>query len=107
VRGSRRRNDFHPFAVAGCCRVFGRVQKFLLADRDFAAWSSRPVRKGGDERVVAALIVLVLLLLLLGGGGLLSTGLHILWILLVIGLILWVLGFVFRSAGGGRRWYNW
>jgi len=57
--------------------------------------------------VVAALIVLVLLLLLLGGGGLLSSGLHILWILLVIGLVLWVLGFVFRSSGGGGRWYNW
>lgn len=57
--------------------------------------------------MVAALIVLVLLLLLLGGGGLISSGLHILWILLVIGLILWALGFVFRPAGGGGRWYNW
>lgn len=53
------------------------------------------------------MIVLVLLLLLLGGGGLLSSGLHILWILLVIGLILWVLGFFFRPVGRGGRWYNW
>lgn len=56
---------------------------------------------------MVAVIVLLLLLLLLGGGGLLSSGLHILWLLLVIGLILWVLGFIFRSAEGGRRWYYW
>jgi hypothetical protein len=58
------------------------------------------------EKMVAALIVLVLLLLLLGGGGLLSASLHILWILLLIGLVLWLLGFVFRGSGGGR-WYRW
>ena len=57
--------------------------------------------------MLVAMIVLVLLLLLLGGGGLLSAGMHILWILLVVGLILWLLGFIFRSAEGGRRWYNW
>jgi hypothetical protein len=56
--------------------------------------------------MVAALIVLVLLLLLLGGGGLLSASLHILWILLLIGLVLWLLGFVFRGSSGGR-WYRW
>ena len=39
---------------------------------------------------MVALIVLILLLLLLGGGGLLSSGLQILWILLVIGLITFV-----------------
>ena len=53
-----------------------------------------------------ALIVLVLLLLLLGGGGLLAPALHILWILLVIGLVLWVLGFFIRGAEG-NRWYYW
>lgn len=56
--------------------------------------------------MVAAIVVLILLLLLLGGGGLISASLHILWILLVIGLILWVLGFIFRGASGGR-WYRW
>ena len=56
---------------------------------------------------MVALIVLVLLLLLLGGGGLLAPALHILWILLVIGLILWALGFFIRSAEGGGRWYGW
>jgi hypothetical protein len=56
--------------------------------------------------MAVALIVLLLLLLLLGGGGLLSASLHILWILLLIALVLWVLGFIFRGSGGGR-WYRW
>ncbi len=55
---------------------------------------------------MVALIVLILLLLLLGGGGLLSATLHVLWFLLVIGLILWLLGFFIRSAEGSR-WYYW
>jgi hypothetical protein len=55
---------------------------------------------------VVALIVLLLLLLLLGGGGLLSVGLHVLWLLLVIGLILWLLGFFIRGVEGSR-WYYW
>lgn len=53
------------------------------------------------------IIVLILLLLLLGGGGLLAGSLHVLWLLLVIGLILWVLGFFIRAAEGGGRWYYW
>jgi hypothetical protein len=56
--------------------------------------------------LLVALIVLVLLLLLFGGGGLLSASMHILWILLLIGLVLWLLGFVFRGSSGGR-WYRW
>lgn len=56
--------------------------------------------------MLVALIVLILLLLLFGGGGLLNASLHILWIILLIGLILWALGFLFRGAGGGR-WYRW
>jgi len=56
--------------------------------------------------MVAALIVLVLLLLLFGGGGLISASLHILWIILVIGLVLWVLGFQFRGSSEGRS-YRW
>ena len=54
-----------------------------------------------------SVIVLILLLLLLGGGGLIAPALHILWILLVIGLILWVLGFFIRGAEGRGRWYGW
>jgi len=55
---------------------------------------------------VVALIVLILLLLLLGGGGLLAPALQILWILLVVGLILWVVG-VFLRETEGSRWYYW
>jgi len=56
---------------------------------------------------MVAVIVLILLLLLLGGGGLLGgSALSFLWILLVVGLVLWVLGFFVRAAEGSR-WYYW
>jgi len=55
---------------------------------------------------VVALIVLICCCCFLGGGGLLAPALQILWILLVIGLILWVLGFFVRAAEGSR-WYYW
>ncbi len=58
------------------------------------------------REMLAALIVLVLLLLIFGGGGLLSASLQILWIILLIGLVLWALGFIFRGTSGGR-WYRW
>lgn len=55
------------------------------------------------------IILLVLLLaLVLGGVGFLA---HWLWIIAGIVLVLWLVGFVTRSAegaGGGRaRWYRW
>ncbi|HEX4224115.1 MAG TPA: hydrophobic protein [Pseudonocardiaceae bacterium] len=54
-------------------------------------------------------ILLVLLLaIVLGGVGFLV---HALWIVAGIVLVLWLLGFVVRTAegaGGGRaRWYRW
>ena len=52
----------------------------------------------------AALIVLLLILLLFGGAGMVM---HTLWILLVVGLVLWAIGFFVRSAEGGGRWYRW
>lgn len=55
---------------------------------------------------MVALIVLILLLVLLGGGGMIAPALHILWLLLVIGLVLWVLGFFVRAVEGSR-WYYW
>ena len=55
---------------------------------------------------MVALIVLILLLLLLGGGALVAPALQILWILLIVGLVLWVLGFFVRAAEGSR-WYYW
>lgn len=79
---------------------FGRFSYLEPAESD------KHGRKEVEGQMVAALIVLVLLLLLLGGGGFLSAGLHILWILLLIGLVLWLLGFVFRGSSGGR-WYRW
>ena len=53
--------------------------------------------------MLVALVVLILLLLLFGGGGFISTALQFLWIILIIALILWVLGFVLGSG----RWYRW
>jgi hypothetical protein len=55
------------------------------------------------------IILLVLLLaLVLGGAGF---ALHALWIVAGIVLVVWLLGFLLRSAegvGGGRsRWYRW
>jgi len=50
-------------------------------------------------------ILLVLLLALLFGG--LGFAIHALWIVAVVVLIAWLLGFVLRGAGKGTRWYRW
>lgn len=54
------------------------------------------------------IILLVLLLaVILGAAGF---ALHLLWILALIVLAIWVVGFLFRAAdSGGRRgrWYRW
>jgi hypothetical protein len=54
---------------------------------------------------VTALIVLLLILLLLGG---LGFAVHVLWIVLIVALVLWVIGFFVGGAdtAGGRRWYG-
>ena len=52
----------------------------------------------------AALLILLVLLVLFGAGGM---AIHALWYILVIGLILWAIGFFVRSADGGGRWYRW
>jgi hypothetical protein len=54
--------------------------------------------------MIAALIVLLLLLIVLGYGGFAIS--NLLWLLLVVGLVLWLVGFFARSEGGGR-WYRW
>lgn len=55
------------------------------------------------------LILLVLLIALLLGG--LGFAVHTLWILALVVLFVWVLGFAFARGGasGGRsaRWYRW
>ncbi|MFZ1992805.1 MAG: hypothetical protein WAU75_01750 [Solirubrobacteraceae bacterium] len=57
---------------------------------------------------MVALIVLLLILAVFGG---LGFAVHLLWIVLVVALVLWLLGFflggVADAAGGGRRrWYG-
>ena len=49
------------------------------------------------------LLVLLLALVLFGVG---FTA-HVLWVLAVIVLAVWLIGFVVRSADGGGRWYRW
>ncbi len=56
---------------------------------------------------MGALLLVLLLFLLLGGIGF---AVHLLWIVAIVVLVVWLLGFVFRGAGsgGGRnRWYRW
>ncbi len=68
--------------------------------------SKSQIEGGFDTDMLVAIIVLVLLLLIFGGGGFLSASLNILWWILIIGLVLWVLGFFLRGSSGGR-WYRW
>jgi hypothetical protein len=57
---------------------------------------------------MGVILLVLLLALVLGGAGF---ALHALWIVAAVVLVLWLLGFVMRSAagaGGGRgRWYRW
>ena len=56
--------------------------------------------------MLVLLLVLLLALILAGAG----FALHLLWWLAIIVLVVWLLGFLFRSAGstGSRsRWYRW
>jgi hypothetical protein len=50
------------------------------------------------------LVLLILLLALLFGG--LGFAVHFLWIVAVVLLAVWVLGFLVRGAEGSR-WYRW
>jgi hypothetical protein len=50
------------------------------------------------------LVILILLLALLFGG--LGFAVHALWIIAVVLLVVWLIGFLFR-AGEGARWYRW
>ncbi|MFD4872384.1 hydrophobic protein [Streptomyces sp. NPDC058420] len=56
---------------------------------------------------MVALILVLLLALILAGAGF---AVHLLWWIAIIVAVLWLLGFVFRSAGTGGtrgRWYRW
>jgi hypothetical protein len=54
---------------------------------------------------MAALIALVLILAILGG---LGFAVHLLWIVLIIAVLLWLIGFFVGGLpeGGRRRWYG-
>jgi hypothetical protein len=54
---------------------------------------------------MVALIVLVLLVAVLGGFGFAA---HVLWLLLLVAVALWALGFLVGGvdAGSRRRWYG-
>ena len=58
-----------------------------------------------SEVDVVALIALVLILAIFGG---LGFAVHVLWIVLVIAILLWLIGFFVGGipAGGRRRWYG-
>jgi hypothetical protein len=56
---------------------------------------------------MVALVVLLLLIALLGGFGFAA---HVLWIVLIVAVALWLLGFLVggvESGVGRRRWYRW
>jgi hypothetical protein len=61
-----------------------------------------------SEELMAIILLVLLLAIVLGGVGFLV---HALWIVAGIVLVVWLLGFVIRSAegaGGKRgRWYRW
>jgi hypothetical protein len=53
------------------------------------------------------LLILLLVVLLFGGLGFAA---HVLWIILLVLVVLWLVGFLLRgadAAGGRRRWYRW
>jgi len=52
---------------------------------------------------VLALILALLLIFVLFGVGF---SLHLLWIVAAVIAVIWLLGFIFTGAGGGR-WYRW
>lgn len=53
---------------------------------------------------MVAFLILLLLIALLGGLGFAA---HVLWIVLIVALALWALGFFVGAADGGRRrWYG-
>ncbi|MDI5962162.1 hydrophobic protein [Streptomyces sp. SL13] len=55
---------------------------------------------------MGALLLVLLLALILGGIGF---AVHILWWVAIVVLVVWLLGFLFRSGSGGSRgrWYRW
>lgn len=59
---------------------------------------------GAGEEFLMGLVLAVLLLAILFGAG--GFALHALWIVAVVLLVAWAIGFIAR-AGEGARWYRW
>jgi hypothetical protein len=57
---------------------------------------------------MVALVALLLILVIFGGLGFAA---HILWLILIVAVVLWLVGFLIGGAdagvGGRRRWYRW
>jgi hypothetical protein len=57
---------------------------------------------------MVALVALLLILAIFGGLGFAA---HILWLILIVAVVLWLVGFVIggvdSGVGGRRRWYRW
>ena len=56
---------------------------------------------------MVALIALLLILAIFGGLGFAA---HVLWIVLIIAVVLWLIGFLIGGVDSGlgrRRWYRW
>ena len=56
---------------------------------------------------MVAVIVLLLILAIFGGLGFAA---HILWIVLIVAVVLWLIGFLIGGVDSGigrRRWYRW
>ncbi len=57
---------------------------------------------------MVALVALLLILAIFGGLGFAA---HILWLILIVAVVLWLVGFVIggvdAGVGGRRRWYRW
>jgi hypothetical protein len=60
-----------------------------------------------EKTMFVPLLILLLVVLLFGGLGFAA---HVLWIILLVLVVLWLVGFLLRgadAAGGRRRWYRW
>lgn len=54
--------------------------------------------------MVPLLLLLLLIIILFGAG--IGAAIKLLWIVAIVLLVLWLVGFLFRGAEGAR-WYRW
>jgi fatty acid desaturase len=81
-------------------RLIARDSGYTVGNRP-----GHPSWAATKETNMAALIALVLILAIFGG---LGFAVHLLWIVLVIAVLLWLIGFFVGGIpdGGRRRWYG-